>query len=210
MPGVIADRQIIFDVSLLAPQSHDFVEGLLEEGNLTFVATIGMLKILRDIQKFKGLLHLWDINPRYAKLIASFVERVNLYEKVKPIALEDLPEHRFWGFLRELIYEKGVTEDILADFLAEEMCLAFAGYPILCTAASPWKIVEFFEKIGARVKRVIHAHMREKAEMLRTKKFGLLVSAMGLNTAFVYVLTGPLGALGVLGSEVITLVIVDG
>ena len=90
------------------------------------------------------------------------------------------------------------------------MCLALAGYPILCTSASKWKIVEFFERIGAKVKRVVHMRVREKGEMLRMRKFRNMVLAMGLSAAFVYVFAGPLAAFTELGATAITLIVVDG
>jgi len=208
--SIDVERLAVFDVSLLSPESLDLLKGILDEGNLTFVLTREMLKVLREIREYRGLLRLWGINTRYAEFIADFLGKIGFFEKVKAIALEDLPDRKFVEYLRELIHEKDVTRGILADYLADEMCLALVGYPILCTSASRWKIVEFFEAIGARVKGVVHAHLREKAEMIRTKRFRLMVLAKALGAAFVYVLTGPLGLFGMLGPEVISLVIVDG
>lgn len=204
------DELVVFDVSLLSPESLDLLNGLLNEGNLTFVLTIEMSKILREVRENKGLLRLWGINTRYAEYITDFLRRTKFFEKVKVVVLEDLPVHKFLGDLKGLIRKKDIAQGILADFLAEEMCLAFVGYPILCTSTSRWKIVEFFERVGAKVKGVVHAHLKEKAEMIGTKRFRLMVLAKALGAAFVYVFTGPLGLFGMLGPEVISLVIVDG
>jgi hypothetical protein len=139
------NRMIVFDVSLLAPESLELVKALLEQGNLTFVATPTMLKILREMDKYRGLLGLWNIDTRHAERILDILHGSKFFEKVKIIAVEDLREKEYLGFLMELIRERDVAP-YFEEFLAEEMCLAIAGYPILCTSASPWVIVEFFKK----------------------------------------------------------------
>jgi len=207
--SVEAERAVVFDVSLLSPDSLELVRVLLEEGNLTFVATLTMLKIIHEIDKYRGLLRLWNIDTRNAELILRFLHELKFFEKVKTVAIEDLREKEYLVFLKELIREKNIAP-AFEDFLAEEMCLALAGYPILCTSASKWKIVEFFERIGAKVKRVVHMRVWEKGEMLRMRKFRNMVLAMGLNAAFVYVFAGPLAAFTELGATAITLIVVDG
>jgi hypothetical protein len=188
------------------------MEGLLARyGRLTFIATPGMLRLLGEIKEYRGLLRLWGIDPRYASLVARFIRRTKLIEKVKPVAVEDLPEYEIWGSLVRSIVKSGITEKgLLSEFVADEMCLALSGYPIFCTSSSQWRIVQFFEKVGAKVRRTIHARLEEKGKMLRTRNFRLMALAMGINAAFVYVFRGSLDALLALGSGVITLVIVDG
>jgi hypothetical protein len=207
--GVEAERAVVFDVSLLSPHSLELVRVLLEEGNLTFVATPTMLKIIKELDKYRGLLRLWNIDTRNAELILKILHDLKFFEKVKIVAVEDLREKEYLGPLMELIREKEIAPGI-EGFLVEEMCLAVAGYPILCTSASKWKIVEFFERIGAKVKRVVHMRVREKGEVLRTEKFRNMVLAMGLSAAFVYVFAGPLAAFTELGATAITLIVVDG
>jgi hypothetical protein len=203
-------KLVVFDVSLLAPHSQDLLQALIVEGNLTFVATPRMREVLKEIEGYRGLLKLWNIDTRYARLIADFLRQTKLVEKVKVTACEELPEYKLWGYLKDAIVEKKITSDILADFVADEMCLVLGGYPILCTASSKWKIVEFYEKIGVRVKRTIHVRLKEKGEMLGTKKFRNMVLAKGLDVAFVYAFAGPLVAFTDLGAAAITLIIVDG
>lgn len=203
------NRTVVFDVSLLAPEAQELVSALLEEGNFTFIATPLMLRVFKEIDKYRGLLRLWGIDTRYAELISKFLYKVEFFERVKPISVEDLPEREFLGLLKGLIRERNVGP-AFEDFLAEEMCLAIAGYPILCIAGSRWKIVEFFEKVGAKVKKVIHMRVREKGEMLRTRKFRNMVLAKGLGAALVYAFGGPIAALTNLGAEAIKLIIVDG
>lgn len=204
------NRHIVFDVSLLAPESHDLVEGILEENNLTFVMSKEMAQVFKGIRGLKGYLRLWEIDVRYADLIADFLERIKIFERVKVVAVEDLPKPKFVGFLEDVIREKKIVHEDFVDFLAEEMCLALNGYPIICTATSSWKIVKFFEGIGAKVKRTARARIYEKMRMLKTKKFKLAALAIGLNVAFVYVLEGPLDAINILGTGAINLVIVNG
>lgn len=43
------------DISLLAPQSYDLVEGLLDKGNLNLIATRQMLKALTEKDTLEGL-----------------------------------------------------------------------------------------------------------------------------------------------------------
>jgi hypothetical protein len=207
--GVEEERTVVFDVSLLSPDSLELVRVLLEEGNLTFVATSTMLKIIKELDKYRGLLRLWDIDTRNAELILRILHELKFFEKVKTVAIEDLREKEYLGFLIELIREKEIAPGV-EDFLAEEMCLVLAGHPILCTAASKWRIVEFFEGIGAKVKETIHVGMREKGEMLKTEKFRNMVLAKGLGAALVFVLAGPRGAFIKLIPDAITLIIVDG
>ena len=202
---------------MLAPESHDLVKGIIEENNLTFVVSLGMLKVFKQIRKLKGYLLLWEIDVRYADLIANFLERINFFEKVKVVPVEDLPKPEFLDLLKDEIREylkklvkEGFVDEGFVDFLAEEMCLALNGYPVLCTAASSWKIVEFFKGIGAEIKSVIRARIYEKSRMLKTKKFKLSALAMGLRAAFVYALQGPLAAIERLGTDTIKLVIVNG
>ena len=211
MYGAVAEanRMVIFDVSLLAPESLQLVQALLEENGLTFVATPTMLKILREIDKYRGLLRLWNIDTRYAEPALKFLHHLKFYDRVKEVSVENAPEKEYLGLLKELIREKEIAPS-LEDFLAEEMCLALAGYPIFCTSASRWKIVEFFMKIGAEVKRVIRLRVREKGEMLRTSRFRNMVLAMGLNAAFVYAFASPLTAFTELGATAIKLIVVDG
>jgi len=201
---------IVFDVSLLAPESHDLVKGIIEENNLTFVVSLGMLKVFKQIRKLKGYLLLWDIDVGYADLIANFLERINFFKKVKVVHVKDLPKPEFLDLLKDEIRKRKIVNEGFVDFLAEEMCLVLNGYPVLCTAASSWKIVEFFKGIGAEIKSVIRARIYEKSRMLKTKKFKLSALAMGLRAAFVYALQGPLAAIGILGTDTIKLVIVNG
>lgn len=203
------NRLVVFDVSLLAPESLQLVQALLEEGGLTFIATPAMLRILKEIDKYRGLLRLWNIDTRYAEHALKFLYYLKFFDKVKLVSVEDLPEKEYLGLLKELIREKEIALGF-EDFLAEEMCLALAGYPIFCTSASGWKVVEFFEKVGAKVKRVVHLRVREKGEMLRTSRFRNMVLAMGLNAAFVYAFAGPLAAFTEFGGAIITLIVVDG
>jgi hypothetical protein len=203
-------RLVVFDVSLLAPHLQDLLQALIVEGNLTFVATPRMQGILKEIEGYKCLLKLWNIDTRYARSIADFLRQTKLVEKVKVIACEELPEYKVWGYLKDAIVEKEITSDILADLVADEMCLAIAGFPILCSASSHWKIVEFFKKIGVSVRKIIRARIKEKGEMLRTKKFRLMVLAKGLRIAFIYVIKVPLDVFAQFGLEMISLIIVNG
>jgi len=207
--GVEKEQAVVFDVSLLSPDSLLLVQALLEEGNLTFIVTLTMLKLFREIHMYKGLLRLWNIDTRSAEWILKSLQILNFFERVKTVNIEDLREKEYLGFLKEMIREKEIAPGV-EDFLAEEMCLALAGYPILCTAASKWKIVEFFEGIGAKVKETIHIGMREKGEMIKTEKFRNMVLAKGLGAALVFVFAGPLGAFIKLSTDAITLIIVDG
>ena len=203
-------KLVVFDVSLLAPHSQDLLQTLIVEGNLTFVVTPRMQGILKEIEGYKGLIKLWNIDTRYAKSIANFIHQTKLVDKVKVIACEELPEYKVWGYFKDALVEKEITRDILADFVADEMCLALAGFPILCSASSQWRIVDFFKKIGASVKKIIRARIKEKGEMLRTNKFPLMVLAKGLRIAFIYVIKVPLDVFAQFGLEMISLVIVDG
>lgn len=207
--GNEVDRMLVFDTSLLTTDSLALVQALLEEDNLTFTVTLDMLKIFRELDTNRGLLRLWDIDTRYAEWILNHLYFLKFFERVKVVNIEDLPEKEYLGLLEDLIREKEVAPGF-KDFLADEICLALTGYPILCTASSRWKIIEFFEKIGAKVRRTIHMRAREKGIMLRTSKFRNMVLAMGLKVAFVHVFAGPLVAFTELGGAAIILIVVDG
>ncbi len=204
------NRIVVFDVSLLAPHSQEVVEMLLEESNLTFIMTPRMQEVLRKIEEYTGILRLWDIDTRYARLIADFIRRTKLTEKAKVMACEELPEYRVWGYFKEAVLEKEIAQGVLADFLADEMCLALAGYPILCCASSQWRIVEFFEKIGISIRKTIRARMMEKADLLKTKRASLAILAKGIGIALVYVIKTPLDAIVQFGVEMVKLIVVDG
>jgi len=204
------NQMVVFDASLLAPHSQELVEALLEERNLTFIMTPRMQETLRKIEEYGGILRLWNVDTRYAKLVADFIRRTELTEKAKVIACEELSEYKVWGYFKDAVLEKEIAQGILADFLADEMCLALAGYPILCCASSRWRIVEFFEKIGVSVRKVIRARLMEKSEMLKTKRFRLAILAKGTGIALVYILKTPLDAIVQFGVEMIKLIIVDG
>ncbi|MGB9960573.1 MAG: hypothetical protein ACPLKQ_08705 [Candidatus Bathyarchaeales archaeon] len=204
------NRIVVFDVSLLAPHSQEVVEMLLEESNLTFIMTPRMQEVLRKIEEYTGILRLWDIDTRYARLIADFIRRIELTERVKVMACEELPEYRVWGYFKEAVLEKEIAQGVLADFLADEMCLALAGYPILCCASSRWRIVEFFEKIGISIIKIIRARMMEKADLLKTKRASLAILAKGIGIALVYVIKTPLDAIVQFGVEMVKLIVVDG
>ena len=208
--GAEESQTVVFDVSLLTPHSQELVEALLEGGNLTFIVTPRMREMLRKLEEYKGVLRLWDIDVRYSRLISDFIRRTGLMDKIKVMACEEFPEYKAWDYFKEAIVEKGVARDALADFLADEMCLALVGYPILCCALSQWKIVEFFQKIGASVSKTVRARMMEKREILKTSKLRLAVLAKGIGIALVYIIKTPLDAIVQFGIETIKLVIVDG
>jgi len=208
--GAEESQTVVFDVSLLAPYSQELVKALLEKRNLTFIVTPRMQEMLKKLEEYKGVLRLWDIDVRYCRLISDFIHQTGLMDKIKVVSCEEFPEYKVWNYFKEAIVEKGVTRDALADFLADEMCLAFVGFPVLCCALSRWKIVEFFQKIGASVGRTIRARMMEKGKMLKTNKLRLAVLAKGIGVALVYIIKTPLDAIVQFGVEAIKLVIVDG
>jgi len=207
--------EVVFDLSLVSPLSQEFTRSLLGRyGRLTFIATPRMLQLLKEIVKYRGILRVWDIDIRYVELIMKFITTSHLIEKIKPINIESLSGYKIFDIFKDLICENITELHPFANFIADEMCLALEGYPILCTSCSEWKIVEFFDKIGVKIKRRIPSSVIEKGIILRTKSFRLMALAMGVKAAFVYVLKGPLEAFQDFGADIIAdmiaLVIVDG
>ena len=85
---------------------------LLEEGNLIFVATSTMLKIIKELDKYRGPLRLWNIDTRNAELILKILHDLKFFEKAKIVVIEDLREKEYLWSLMELIREKEIAPGI--------------------------------------------------------------------------------------------------
>ena len=210
-------RRVIFDPSLLSPLFHRVLEELLRrKRGIEIVLTREMLEELEYFIRMtpSQFLELWRIDPRYIELIRPFFYRLS--EKIRITYMPRGAEE-----VRELI-EHAVLEEVLSEyhpplarrfarFIANEISLALATeYPIFCISTSPWRIVEFFKKIGGRV-RELRVGLEEKARMLKSRRFIRVALAASLNAAFVYVTTFcPLGAIGTFGLETLTAIIING
>jgi len=210
-------RRVVFDPSLLSPLFHRILEGLLrKKRGIEIVLTREMLGELEYFIRTtpSQFLELWHIDPRYIELIRPFFYRLS--EKMRTIYMPRGAEE-----VRELI-EHAVLEKVLSEyhpplarpfarFIADEISLALATeYPIFCVSTSSWRIVEFFKKIGGRV-RELRVGLEEKARMLKSGRFARVVLAAVLNAAFVYITTlCPLGAISTFGLETLTAIVING
>ncbi|MGQ9759666.1 MAG: hypothetical protein ACUVQ5_03725 [Candidatus Methanomethylicaceae archaeon] len=70
-----------------------------------------------------------------------------------------MPEKKFLGHSKGIVRENEAVP-AFEDFIAEEMCLASAGYPVSCADSSKWRIVE---KLWSKAEKIIHARIKGKA-----------------------------------------------
>ena len=102
-----------------------------------------------------------------------------------------------------------LRDDEVAKFLTDEIALAITlKHPILCVAASEWRIVNFL-RIGARTKKTLQLQMSEKSKLFKTEKGQKKILAAGLGAALVYVVGGIVAGVTAALGEALTLIIVD-
>lgn len=199
--------KFILDPSLFTPESIEFLKNFPEETNTKYYVTKGMAEILENEQNLAKILHHWDIAPAAARLVHKSVLAA-VYEKSVFGKIDVSRETR--EMLMTSIAMNITLDPVVQSFLCDEMLLAIiSGSPIICISSSEWRIVKFFERIGIRVKRRVNLHIEEKKQFFQTKKAKTTIFVIGLGTALVFVVGGPVAGITKLAIGALKLIVVD-
>jgi hypothetical protein len=210
-----SDNELIFDPSLLVPPSHVLLEGMLGDRDLDLFMTQTMLKLIftkpENEDYLPVLLKEWGAIPEQIPATVTWVrDKGPSPAKFRTLTLEpDIENFKSIHVLPAIRRYKDYPEPIL-QFVSDEICAALQSkMPIFCTETSSWTIVNILRGIGAKVKSEVIEHARDKSLLFKKKKTWKKVLAITAGSAFAWVLCGPIGGLGALGTSAIYVAIED-
>ena len=207
------DYKSIFDPSLLVPPSHILLKELLDDRDWEFFLTQTMRKLIfASPQKedyLPVLLKEWGAIPEQIPAIVTWVRDLK-FNRIRTLTLEpEIENFKSIHVVPAIRRRKDYPEPIL-QFVSDEICSALQSKtPIFCTETSSWTIVNILREIGAKVKSEVIEHARDKSLLFKKKKTWKKVLAITAGSAFAWVICGPIGGLGALGTSAIYVAIED-